>query len=126
MNFLYMENMSQSLLCVIFNKIFENGYFPKQWAEGYIVPLDKKGNTNDVENYRGITLLSTLGKLFSGVINNRLYEWAEHNDVLIEAQAGFHPGMSTVDNIFVLYGFISHMLNLGKNYIVPLEKSKHV
>ena len=43
-----------------------------------------------------------------------MHEWAENYDVLIEAQAGFRPGMSTVDNIFILHAVISHMLNQGK------------
>ena len=55
---------------------------------------------------RGITLLSTLGKLFTRVINNRLSQWAEEYSVYIEAQAGFRSGMGTVDNIFVLHGLI--------------------
>ena len=66
-------------------------------------------------NYRGITLLSTLGKLFTRVINNRLSQWAEEYSVYIEAQAGFRSGMGTVDNIFVLHGLISHILNQGKH-----------
>ena len=43
------------------NKIFELGYFPEKWSEGYIIPIFKKGDTNEPSNYRGITLLSTLG-----------------------------------------------------------------
>ena len=89
-------------LCNLFNKLYEIGYFPETWTEGYIIPLHKKGSINDVENYRGITLLSVLGKLFSKVINNRLSEWAERYFILIEAQAGFRSHMSTVDNIFCL------------------------
>ena len=34
--------------------------------------------------------------------------------MLIEAQAGFRPGMSTINNIFVLHGFITHISNQGK------------
>ena len=44
-----------------FNKILDIGYFPDAWSEGFIVPLHKKGSINEVNNYRGITLLSTLG-----------------------------------------------------------------
>ena len=55
-----------------------------------------------------------MGKLFSRVLNNRLHVWAENYEVLIEAQAGFRPGMSTTDNIFVLHGFITHMFNQEK------------
>lgn len=112
-------------LCILFNKLFEIGFFPERWSEGYIIPLHKKGSQNDVENYRGITLLSTLGKLFTRVINNRLSEWAENYFILIEAQAGFRTGMGTVDNIFVLHGLISHILNHGKKlYCAFIDFSK--
>ena len=57
--------------------------------------------------------MSTLGKLFTRVINYRLTEWAENYAILIEAQAGFKQGMGTVDNLFVLHGLVSHMLNQG-------------
>ena len=107
------EVLSATLL-ILFNKLYEMGYFPKEWSEGYIIPLHKKGSINEVENFRGITLLSTLGKLFSRVINNRLSEWAEKYYILMEAQAGFRSGMSTVDNMFVLHGLITHFINSGK------------
>lgn len=90
----------------LFNKLFELGYFPEKWSEGFIVPLFKKGDVNMVENYREITLLSTIGKLFTKVLNNRLTYWAENYNVYIEAQAGFRKNMGTVDNIFVLHGVI--------------------
>ena len=57
-------------ICKLFNKIYDMSYFPEEWAEGYIIPLHKKSSPNDVENYRGITLLSILGKLFTRVLNN--------------------------------------------------------
>ena len=64
--------------------------------------------------FRGITLLSTLGKIFTRILNNRLTEWAEEYYVYIEAQAGFRECMVRVDNIFVLHGLISHILNKGE------------
>ena len=98
-------------LHALFNRLFQMGYFPKQWSEGFIVPIFKKGDINEVSNYRGITLLSTLGKLFTRILNNRLTEWAENYNVYIEAQAGFRKHMGTVDNIFVLNGLSTHCLN---------------
>ena len=98
----------------LFNLVFNQGYFPVCWSEGYIVPIYKKGSLNNVENYRGITLLSVLGKLFTRVLNNRLTEWAENYYVYIEAQAGFRSHMGTVDNIFVLHGLITHLINEGR------------
>ena len=49
------------------------------------------------------------------MLNNRLSEWAENYYIYIEAQAGFHSHMSTADNIFVLHGLITHLINEGRN-----------
>ena len=67
-----------------------------------------------MENYRGITLLSTFGKLFTRILNNRLNEWAETYHVYIEAQSGFRRQLGTIDNVFVLHGLIKHFINEGK------------
>ena len=99
---------------VLFNKIFDTGFFPDAWGEGYIVPLHKKGSIENVENYRGITLLSVIGKLFTNILNTRLNDWAENYHVYVEAQAGFRKGMGTMDNIFVMHSLISHCINTNK------------
>ena len=112
--FKYGINEMANYLHRLFNVIFEKGYFPSKWTEGFIVPLHKKGDVNQVENYRGITLLSTFGKLFSRILNNRLTEWAEEYHIYVEAQAGFRKHMGTIDNIFVLHGVINHLLNENK------------
>ena len=101
-------------LHVLFNKIFDTGFFPDAWGEGYIVPLHKKGSIENVENYRGITLLSVTGKLFTNILNTRLNDWAENYHVYVEAQAGFRKGMGTADNIFILHSLISHCVNNNK------------
>ena len=88
-------------LQTLFNILLNKGYFPFTWTEGYIVPIHKKGSVNEVDNYRGITLLSTMGKLFTRILNNRLMDWAENYSVYIEAQAGFRANMGTVDNTCV-------------------------
>ena len=76
-------------LLKLYNIILSTGCFPRSWGEGFIIPIFKKGNVENVENYRGITLLSVVGKLFTSIINNRLNEWAENYHVYIEAQAGY-------------------------------------
>lgn len=103
-----------NIICVLFNKLFDVRYFPEDWSEGFIVPLHKKGHFDEVSNYRGITLLSTFGKLFIKVLNDRLNEWAEKYYVYIEAQAGFRKCMGTIDNIFVFHGLITHLLDNNK------------
>ena len=76
--------------------------------------MHKKGDIDEPSNYRGITQLSTFGKLFTKIINEWLNVWAEKYHVYIEAQAGFRKNMGTVDNIFILHGVITHLLNNNK------------
>ena len=105
--------------------MLQTGHFPESWSEGYIIPLHKKGSIHCPEKYRGITLLSVLCKLFTRVLNNRLGSWAHNDNVYIEAQAGFRSGMSTVDNMFLLHGVITHMINQGKKlYCCLIDFSK--
>ena len=76
-----------------------------------IVPLFKKNDPNDINNYRGITLVSCFSKIFTGVLSNRLKKWAENNDVLSDWQFGFRKCRSTTDAIFVLNAIIQKILN---------------
>ena len=67
----------------LFNFVFDSGSFPKTWNESFISVLHKKGSKHDPGNYRGISLTSNLGKLFNKVIYNRLLEFVnEHNLIL--------------------------------------------
>ena len=99
----------------MFNYVLKCGIFPDAWSAGLLVPLHKKGNVNVPDNYRGITLLSVLGKLFTQVLNNRLMTWADSQDVLVEAQNGFRPKHSAVDSIFILHNVINRFLVEGNS-----------
>ena len=54
------------------------------------------------ENYRGITLLSALGKLFTSILNDRLYDYMTKKGILKAEQGGFKKWHGTVDSIFIL------------------------
>lgn len=103
-----------SHLTDLFNGILNTGCYPDQWAKGIIIPLHKKNSPDDVNNYRGITLLSCLAKIFTGIINRRLSEFCENNDVISDAQFGFRPRRSTTDAIFVLHSIIQKFLQQKK------------
>jgi len=64
-----------------------------------------------VNNFRGVTLLSIIGELFTKIINTRLTKWAEDYFIYVGAQAGFKSKMSTIYNTFALNTIISHCLN---------------
>ena len=84
------------------NIVLNTGFIPTEWCLGIISPLYKnRGAVNDPDNYRGITLLSCTGKLFTACLNYRLSGYVEDN-ILGKEQAGFRVGYSTIDHIFVL------------------------
>ena len=95
----------------MFNTIFDSGYFPESWSEGFIVPIHKKGDKKDPNNYRGVTLLSCLGKLFTSILNDRVNCWCSKHSKLSDSQFGFKKGHSTVDAMFVLSSLVDHVLN---------------
>jgi len=97
-------------LVKLFNTIFDSGIYPEEWTRAVIVPIHKKGPTDNPDNFRGISLLSTLGKVFTAVLNNRLSVWTEDNGIIDESQAGFRKGRSTVDHIFTLYAVVEKQL----------------
>ena len=112
-------------LAKFFNTIFSKGYFPLTWSEGVIVPLHKKGDTNVPDNYRGISLLSILSKVFTHILNARLMLWSEQNGVICEAQAGFRKGRSTIDHIFTLNAIIErYLLKNSKLYVAFIDFKK--
>jgi len=94
-----------SILCRLFNVIFDKGIFPSCWSEGIIIPLYKKGDANDTNTYRGITLVSCMSKIFTSLLNNRLLKWADANSIITDAQFRFRPGVSTTDAIFALHSY---------------------
>lgn len=98
------------VLCKLFNYMFWSFEFPEDWTYGIVVPIHKKDNLSDPNNYRPITLVSVFSKIFTTLLNQRLLSWAESSGALTEFQFGFRTGKSTVDAIYVLHGLITHSL----------------
>ena len=95
------DGMKRSLL-VLFQKVWNEERVPVDWARGIIVPIHKDGERENVDNYRGITLLSVVGKLYTSVLNERVSRWIEKKKKLVEEQGGFRAKRSTTDQIFIL------------------------
>ena len=95
------EKLKDALLDLI-QKAWKKEEIPEEWARGVICPIYKDGDPREPLNYRGITLLSIVGKVFSQILNNRLINWSEKNDILAEEQAGFRPTRGCPDQLFTL------------------------
>ena len=84
------------------SEVFEAERVPRDWTRGLIFPLFKGGDKLSTDNYRGICLLSIIGKLYASILNQRLLQWCEKRRKFGEEQAGFRPGRTTMDHAFVL------------------------
>jgi len=73
---------------------------PEEWKESIIVPIYKKGDKTDYNNYRGISLLPTTYKSLFNILLSRLIPYAE--EVIGDHQCGFRRNRSTIDHIFCI------------------------
>ena len=89
---------------------------PRQWREGLIVNLFRKGDREDPGNHIGITLLSVVGtcKVFCEVLNNRLVHCLDKEGALHEGQAGFRVNRSCMDNVYTLNEIVHSTLKEDK------------
>jgi hypothetical protein len=80
-------------LHAIISDVWASGYAPQAWKEALLVALHKKGCRLQPDNYRGITLLEVMGKVYVTVIHNRIRKHLCNQ--LLDAQHGFRPGSGT-------------------------------
>ena len=106
----HLKNCPDSLIRLLtkyFNVVLDSGLVPSDWCIGMIQPIFKnKGSEKDPDNYRGISLISCVGKLFTSCINSRLTAFLNENNTIQENQAGFRENYCTLDHIFVLNSVI--------------------
>lgn len=100
----------------IFNKLL-NGESIAWSNKSVIIPLFKKGDKNDVNCYRGITLVNAPDKILAGLMLNRLKTWVNQNEILVENQAGFRKNYSTVDNLFCLDFIVNYLWYQNKKRV---------
>lgn len=92
--------------------------WPEGWKEGLIVPIVKKGERDRVEEYRGVTITSTLYKVYAKVLAERLRKEVEEKGIMPRYQTGFRKGLGTMDNIYVLNYLINRELGRKKGRMV--------
>lgn len=83
------------ILAVLFNKCIEEGYFPKELKISKIIPIYKKGDKEECNNFRPISLLPTISKVFELIIKDRLINFFERKDFLSSKQHGYRKDKST-------------------------------
>jgi hypothetical protein len=91
------ENIIARAFYPFFRKVWTDETFPDDWLEGRIVKILKKGDLSNVNNWRGIMVLSAPSKIFNRIVYNRLI--GELDPSIRPEQAGFRPNHSCIDQI---------------------------
>ena len=90
----YSKRNFQNLLSDIINLSFNQGIFPNLLKIANVIPTHKKGDKLDCNNYRPISLLSNISKIFEKCMHTRLTNFLWINKLLFSHQFGFRNGYS--------------------------------
>ena len=107
------NDISQSLTIII-NQMLTTGIFPDAFKLSKVIPLFKKGDSSLLVNYRPISLLSTISKVFERVIHDQMYEYFNQFNLLAEQQYGFRKQHSTEYAAIKLIDHVSKEMEAGK------------
>ena len=110
--FLKMINPTASvILCEIFNECVQAGIYPECLKKAAIKPLHKKESKLDIGNYRPISLLSNINKIFEKILHNRLTEFFNFHNVIFDNQFGFREKHSTNHALIALTELVRKALD---------------
>ena len=93
------------------------GIFPSPWNISSTTFVHKNGDINDCDNYRCLSLTSCFGKLFTSLLQNRIHNYLDENDLYNKYQAGFRPDYRTTDHIFTIKTILNKYLYKQKKQV---------
>ena len=112
-------------LTYIINLSLEQGVFPDSLKIAKVIPIFKQGSRSSCNNYRPISVLSALSKIFEKCILNQLKFYFMTEDILVSNQYGFRSGSTTTDCLVELMDEITRALDEGKYAVsIFLDLSK--
>lgn len=109
---IFLKNCANELcvpLTIIFNMSLKEGVFPSIFKRANVVPIFKSGDKCAVKNYRPVSLLSIVSKLFEKLVHAKMYEHVKH--LISESQHGFVKSRSTQTNLVSYVDFLSDCLD---------------
>jgi len=104
----------------ICNRVWRGEGWPEGWKEGIIAPIVKKGEGDKVTDYRRVTLMPTLYKIYTSILTERLWEEVEGKGIIPENQTGFRKGKGVMDNAYVLNYLAQRQIYRDKKKLISM------
>ena len=98
---------------LIFRSCLENGKFPTEWKKANVVPAHKKGDKQNLKNYRPISLLPVAGKIFERILYNNMCEFFAENNLISPNQSDFKAGDLCINQLLPITHEIYKFFNDG-------------
>ena len=92
------EFLSPSLTA-IFNRSLSMGIYPDDWKMARVLPIFKSGEKSDLGNYRPISIISAIAKVFGRLVYDQFYTYLTSNQLINSYQSGFRPTYSTLTSL---------------------------
>ena len=109
------------------NVCLEKSLIPNTWTQGLITLIHKKGDKNNLDNYRGICVSSALLKILCSLLNNRIENLSTEYNLISKNQIGFQKDSRTSDHILTLKAVVKKYVTVGKKKLytcfVDFEKA---
>ena len=112
-------------LTFFFNASLKTGFIPSQWKQAIVVPVFKKGDQNQPNNYRPISLTSTFSRIMESILHQIILSHLLNNDLISPNQFGFLPEKSPCSQILsCLYEWITAYCEGETTHIFYADISK--
>ena len=120
-----LESVLTKPLTLIINQSLKTGIFPNKLKLGKVIPVHKKDDIHQMENYRPISLLPSISKVFEKVVHHQIYLYFSRNNYLCSSQYGFRKHHSTEHAVLEIADRISSELDKGNTPLsIFLDLSK--
>ena len=100
-------------LTYIFNLSLHTAIIPRPWKSATVTPLHKDGSVSDPNNFRPISVLPVVMKIFERAVHSQIYQHLSTNKLLSSHQSGFRPGHSTMTCLLDVSDFILGNMDHG-------------
>jgi hypothetical protein len=116
-----------NILTNLFNECIDSNSIPNKWKTAVVTPLYKKnGAVDDINNYRGISVLPPIGKMFERILSDQIKQHLNDNNLLFNGQYGFRSCHSCESALHEVLSDMNRILSerkIGLYFFIDFRKA---